>query len=105
MICLGLGSVSELRNARVQLVFLQLVLQNVLEVVSRRPLFYPKRLRDFDSNEQAGDGVTIFDPVFTPGDVSYLGDHAGYVVLSVRTEQVDDPPFNRFLMSCIHVPG
>ena len=37
--------------------------------------------------------MTIFDPVFTPGDASYLRDHVGYVVLSVRTEQeVDDPP-------------
>lgn len=53
---------------------------------------YPERLRDFDSNEQTGDSVTIFDPVFTPGDVSYLGDDAGYVVLSVSTEQeVGDP--------------
>jgi len=38
VMCLGLGSLSELSNARVQLVFLQLVLQHVLDVVSR-PLF------------------------------------------------------------------
>ena len=30
--------------------------------------------------------MTIFDPAFTPGDASYLRDHAGYAVLSVRTE-------------------
>lgn len=45
-----------------------------------------KRLRGFDSNEQSDDCVTIFDPVFTPGDTSYLRDHAGYVVLPVRLE-------------------
>lgn len=40
----------------------------------------------FDSNEQAGDCVTIFDPIFTPSDATYLKDYAGYVVLSVRIE-------------------
>lgn len=36
--------------------------------------------------------MTIFDPVFTPGDATYLKDDAGYVVLSVRTgQEVDDP--------------
>ena len=39
VMCLGLGSLSESQNARVQLAFLQLVLQHVLDVVSR-PLFY-----------------------------------------------------------------
>ena len=34
VMCLGLGSLSELLNARVQLVFLQLVLQHALDVVS-----------------------------------------------------------------------
>lgn len=34
--------------------------------------------------EQADDCVTIFDPVFTSGDSSYLRDHAGYIVPSVR---------------------
>ena len=34
VMCLGLGSLSELENARFQLVFLRLVLQNVLGVVS-----------------------------------------------------------------------
>ena len=43
-------------------------------------------MRGFDSNEQTDDSVTIFDPAFTPGDASYLRDHAGYFVLSVRTE-------------------
>ena len=43
--------------------------------------------------------MTIFDPVFTPGDASYLRDHAGYVVLSVRTEKEDDdPPLRVVLM-------
>jgi len=40
VICLGLGSLSELPNARVQLAFLQLVLQHTLDIVSR-PLFHP----------------------------------------------------------------
>ena len=84
--CLGLGSLSESQNARFQLVFLQLVLQNVLGVVSRLIQKKKKRLRGFDSNEQSDDCVTIFDPVFTPGDTSYLRDHAGYVVLPVRLE-------------------
>jgi len=66
VICLGLGSLSELQNARIQLVFLQLVLQHALEVT--------------------GDDVTIFDPVFTSGDGSYLKDHAGYVVPSTEPE-------------------
>jgi len=66
VMCLGLGSLSELSNARVQLVFLQLVLQHVLDVTD--------------------DNVTIFDPAFTPGDASYLRDHAGYAVLSAEPE-------------------
>lgn len=66
LMCLGLGSLSELRNARIQFVFLQLVLQKALGV--------------------ADDCVTIFDPVFTPGDAAYLRDQVGYVVLSAEPE-------------------
>ncbi|KAF9653037.1 hypothetical protein BDM02DRAFT_2126055 [Thelephora ganbajun] len=33
--------------------------------------------------------VTIFDPVFTPDDASYLRDHAGYVVLSTEPENYE----------------
>ena len=40
VICLGLGSLSELsKNARVQLVFLRSVLQDVLDIVSRAFLY------------------------------------------------------------------
>jgi hypothetical protein len=35
--------------------------------------------------EQDDDSVTIYDPVFTPGDASYLRDYAGYVVPKVRS--------------------
>jgi len=45
--------------------------------------------------------VTIFDPAFTPGDASYLRDHAGYVVLSVRTGQELDDPLKSFLISVV----
>lgn len=50
LMCLGLGSLSELQNARIQLVFLQLVLQNVLKVVSQQRSILAvsgKRLRGF----------------------------------------------------------
>lgn len=66
VMCLGLGSPSELQNARIQLAFLRLVLQNVLDVTD--------------------DSVTIFDPAFTPNDVSYLRECAGYIVPSTVPE-------------------
>jgi len=73
VMCLGLGSLSESQEARFQLAFLRLVLQNVLAVPD--------------------DWVTIFDPAFTPGDASYLRDHAGYIVPSVEPQSYETEPY------------
>ena len=42
------------------------------------------KIQRFYYCEQADDWVTIFDPVFTSGDISYLRDQVGYIVPSVR---------------------